>query len=96
MVNFYVYILTNKNKTVLYTGFTDNLERRVYQHKTKFYKDSFTAKYNCDRLVYFEEFEDKEDALHRENQVKRYLRSYKENLINAFNPEWKDLSSDWY
>lgn len=91
-----MYILTNKNNTVLYTGVTSDLEQRVYEHKTKFYPKSFTAKYNCDKLIYFEEFSDIEEAIHREKQLKRYKRSFKENLINSMNPDWNDLSAGWY
>ena len=93
---FYVYILTNSNKKVLYTGFSDDLERRLYEHKTKFYRQAFTAKYNVDKLMYYEEFQDKGDALHRERQLKRYHRKWKEELIETMNPDWVDLSEGWY
>lgn len=92
---YYVYILTNKNLTVLYTGVTNDLVHRVFQHKIKLNK-GFTAKYNCDRLIYFEEFFDITEAIRREKQIKRYRRAWKENLINSQNPEWRDLSSEWY
>lgn len=91
MNKFYIYILTNHPRhSVLYVGFTDNLERRIYEHKNKIFK-GFTAQYNCDKLVYFEEFEDKEEALLREKQLKKYKRQWKEDLINEINAEWKDL-----
>ncbi|WMJ74114.1 GIY-YIG nuclease family protein [Cytophagaceae bacterium ABcell3] len=90
MANFYVYILTNKNHTVLYTGFTDDLERRVYEHKNKLIK-GFTSKYNLFKLVYFEEFNDGKDALAREKQIKKYKRKWKEHLIYSTNPQWIDL-----
>lgn len=77
MKSYHIYILTNKKNTVLYTGVTSDLEQRVYEHKTKFYPKSFTAKYNCDKLIYFEEFADIEEAIHREKQLKRYKRSFK-------------------
>ncbi len=93
---FHVYILTNTRFTVLYTGVTSDLEQRVYEHKTKFYPDSFTAKYQCDRLIYHEEFSDVEEAIKREKQLKKYKREWKANLINQMNPEWKDLSEGWY
>lgn len=96
MKSYHIYILTNKKNTVLYTGVTSDLEQRVYEHKTKFYPKSFTAKYNCDKLIYFEEFADIEEAIHREKQLKRYKRSFKENLINSLNPDWNDLSAGWY
>lgn len=91
MNKFYVYILANHPRhTVLYVGFTDNLERRIHEHKNKIFK-GFAAKYNCHKLVYFEEFADKEEALLREKQLKKYKRQWKEDLINETNPEWKDL-----
>jgi putative endonuclease len=91
-----VYLVTNKSNTVLYTGVTSDLEQRVFEHKTKFYPGSFTAKYNCDKLVYYEEFDDIEEAIKREKQLKRYRRKWKEDAIRNINPEWKDLSEDWY
>ena len=90
----YVYFLTNKNKTVIYIGVTSNLLKRIYQHKTKVYK-GFSSKYNCDILVYFEEFTDLNQAIAREKQLKAGNRKRKEDLINATNPEWKDLSDGW-
>lgn len=93
-VNYYVYIITNKNHTVLYTGFTNDLERRVFEHKTGVYK-GFSSKYNCHKLLYFEEFPIMDEALHRERQIKKYKRSWKENLINSMNPEWRDLYDDF-
>ncbi|MBN8577736.1 MAG: GIY-YIG nuclease family protein [Cytophagales bacterium] len=95
-MSYYVYILTNKRHTVLYTGVTNNLERRVFEHKVKSSKKSFTARYNCDQLVYFEEFLSIKEAIHREKQLKKYHRSWKVNLINGLNPEWADLSKDWF
>ena len=86
--------MTNKNNTVIYIGVTSDLLKRVYQHKTKTYK-GFTAKYNCDKLIYFEEFDDINLAIAREKQLKSGNRKRKERLINAENPEWNDLSDDW-
>lgn len=80
----------------MYTGITSDLEQRVYEHKTKFYPRSFTARYNCDRLVYYEEFADVELAIKREKQVKKYKKLWKANLINQINSEWKDLSEGWF
>jgi putative endonuclease len=80
----------------LYTGVTSDLEQRVFDHKTKRYKGSFTEKYNCDKLLYFEEFDEIENAIHREKQLKKYRREWKEDLINKMNPDWKDLSESWY
>jgi putative endonuclease len=93
---YFVYFLTNKRFTVLYVGVTSDLEQRVYEHKTKFHPDSFTAKYQCNRLVYYEEFSDVEEAIKREKQLKRYKTAWKVNLINQMNSEWKDLSEGWY
>ncbi len=94
MNNSYLYFMTNKNNTVIYVGVTSNLLKRVYQHKTKTYK-GFTSKYNCDKLVYFEEFGDINQAISREKQIKGGSRKRKEDLINSNNPEWKDLSDGW-
>ena len=86
--------MTNKNNTVIYIGVTSDLLKRVYQHKTKTYK-GFTAKYNCDKLIYFEEFDAINLAIAREKQLKSGNRKRKERLINAENPEWNDLSDGW-
>jgi putative endonuclease len=91
---YFVYILTNKYKNVLYTGFTDDLERRIYEHRNKVYK-GFTAKYNVDKLVYYESFFDKASAMAREKQLKKYKKEWKKNLINKLNPNWNDLYEDF-
>ncbi|OFX62047.1 MAG: excinuclease ABC subunit C [Bacteroidetes bacterium GWB2_41_8] len=88
----YIYILTNENHTVLYTGVTSNLVNRLYEHRTGFYQNAFTSKYNVTKLVYYEEFSSIEDAIYREKQIKAGSRQKKLNLINGFNPEWNDLS----
>ena len=90
-MTYYVYILTNKNKTVLYTGVTRDLVRRVYEHKTHADPNSFTAKYKIDRLVYFEETSDVEAAIEREKQIKSWSRDRKTDLIFKNNPNWVDL-----
>lgn len=91
MKKYFVYIITNADRhTVLYTGFTDNVERRVYEHKQKLLP-GFSKKYNCDKLVYFDGFLSMGKALHREKQIKRYRREWNENLINSMNPQWNDL-----
>ncbi len=95
VVRYAVYILTNAHKTVFYVGVTNDLVRRVFQHKVKMNK-GFTNKYNCDRLVYFEEYDDIGEAIHREKQLKKYHRSWKLELIEGMNPGWKDLSEGWY
>lgn len=94
MNTYYVYIMTNKSRT-LYTGVTNNLERRVHEHKEKIVS-GFTSKYNITRLVYFEETNDVSIAIAREKQVKGWLRARKIALIESVNPEWRDLSEDWY
>jgi len=91
--SYFVYLLTNKNKTVLYTGFTNSLERRVWEHK-RHEVDGFTKKYNCDRLVYFEQFSEVRDAIAREKQIKGWVRVKKEALIATMNPKWNDLAAD--
>ena len=90
----YLYIITNKNKGVLYIGITNNLKRRIYQHKNKVHKSTFSARYNLDKLVYFEIFDSKDEALLREARMKKWNREWKMNLIKSFNPEWKDLYSE--
>ena len=90
MVQYYVYIMTNKART-LYTGVTNDLARRVYEHKQKLLP-GFTSKYNITKLVYFEATEDVYTALNREKQIKGWLRAKKIALIETTNPVWKDLS----
>ena len=92
-MQYYVYIMTNKNCTVLYTGITNNLVRRVYEHKNHLDKDSFTAKYKVTRLVYFEETSDVKAAIEREKQIKSWNRDRKTSLIMDMNPKWIDLYS---
>jgi putative endonuclease len=87
----YIYIMTNQNKTTLYIGVTNDLERRVQEHRTHIHKDSFTAKYNLEKCVYYEIFLDIEQAIAREKQLKRWSRSKKEMLIKRINPEWNNL-----
>ncbi|MGE5847424.1 MAG: GIY-YIG nuclease family protein [Ignavibacteria bacterium] len=90
MKNYFTYILTNKNNTVLYTGMTNNLFRRGWEHKSQLYP-SFTQRYNVNKLVYYEAFDNPIDAIKREKQIKAGSRKKKLELINNFNPEWKDL-----
>ena len=87
---YFIYIMTNKNNTVLYTGVTNNLVRRIYEHKNKLI-DGFTKKYNIINLVYYEIFNDPSSAIHREKQIKGGSRQKKINLINSVNPKWNDL-----
>jgi putative endonuclease len=87
---YYVYILTNKNNSVLYTGVTNDLKRRVYEHKEKLV-EGFTKKYNVSKLVYYQVCEDIYGAISREKQIKAGSRKKKIELINSMNEEWKDL-----
>lgn len=87
---YYIYIMTNKNNTVLYTGVTNDLKRRVYQHKVKLI-DGFTKRYNINKLVYYEVGEDVYYAILREKQIKGGSRQKKVDLITSINKEWKDL-----
>ena len=84
--------MTNKLDSVLYTGVTSNLEKRVYEHKLKLI-EGFTKKYNVDKLIYYEVFDDINDAIEREKQIKSGSRQKKINLISNMNPSWKDLSN---
>jgi putative endonuclease len=94
MAEYYVYMMTNLAHT-LYTGVTNNLERRVYEHKMKLIP-GFTARYDLTTLVYYEVTGDVEAAIAREKQIKGWLRSKKITLIESVNPKWKDLSNEWY
>ncbi len=85
--------MTNRSGT-LYTGVTNNLVRRVYEHKNKLI-EGFTKKYNIDKLVYFEETQDVKSAITREKQIKGWLRKKKIELITTHNPKWRDLSEEW-
>jgi len=87
----WVYITTNKRDGVLYLGVTSDLKGRVAKHKAKYYPNSFTARYNADKLVYFEKIDGMVKAIEREKQVKAGSRVKKLKLINAMNPEWRDL-----
>ena len=87
----YVYILFNRRNGTLYTGVTSFLKRRVYEHKKKLHPESFTVKYDVDKLGYFEEFVSIKEAIEREKQIKGGSRVSKIALIEGMNPEWKDL-----
>ncbi len=91
---YYVYLLTNKHQTVLYTGVTNDLRRRMWEHKNKAVP-GFTSRYNINRLVYFEVFRDVTEAIGREKQIKGYGRAKKVALIGQDNSAWRDLSADW-
>jgi len=94
MKNYFIYILTSNTGT-LYTSVTNNLEKRIYQHKHKLI-DGFTKKYNVTRLGYFEETTDINAAIQREKEIKGWRRSKKIDLIKSNNPTWKDLAEDWF
>lgn len=91
----YIYIMTNKPQGVIYIGTTDNLQERVKEHKLKVYPNSFTAKYNCDKLVYFEEWNNGFEASIRAKQFKKWKRDWKIKLIEEMNPSWMDISINW-
>ena len=93
--NYFVYILTNKYNRVLYTGVTNDLIRRIYEHKQKLV-DGFTKKYNVDKLVYYEVFNDIKSAIAREKQIKGITRNKKIGLINTINDAWKDFYNEMY
>jgi putative endonuclease len=90
MTQYFVYILTNKYNNVLYVGVSNNLIRRVYEHKNKLIS-GFTSKYNVNKLVYYEVYSSIFDAIKREKEIKGWKREKKIALITSFNPEWKDL-----
>jgi putative endonuclease len=89
----FVYIMTNKNKTTLYTGVTNDLCRRVYEHKHHLIPNTFTDKYNLEHCIYYEEFSFIDQAIQREKEIKKWNRKKKEDLINKVNPEWKEMVS---
>ena len=90
---YYIYIMTNKNNTVLYTGVTNNLIRRVREHKNNI-TGGFTKKYRCHKLVWYQSTENIYSAITQEKRMKKWKRIYKENVINEMNPKWKDLYKD--
>jgi len=87
---YYIYIVTNKGNTVLYAGITNNLERRIFEHKNKLLK-GFTSKYNVTKLVYYEVFNSPREAIAAEKKIKGWVRAKKINLIKSINPDFKDL-----
>jgi putative endonuclease len=93
--NYYIYILTNKKDGILYIGVTNNLERRIYEHKQGIV-EGFSKKYNLKKLVYFEETKDVKSAIAREKCLKKWNREWKLKLIEKKNPNWKDLASKFF
>ena len=92
---YFVYILTNWNNKVIYTGITNNLERRLFEHKNGIV-DGFTKKYNVHKLVWFDYTTDVLSAIEKEKQIKGWTRAKKNALVEENNPTWRDLSDDWY
>jgi len=90
-MNYYVYLMTNAHRNVLYTGVTNNLVRRVYEHKHHLDKGSFTDRYNVEYLVYYETTSDVTAAIEREKQIKGWNRKRKDKLVASKNPDWIDL-----
>ena len=88
-------MLTNKGNTVLYTGVTDDVQRRLFEHRTRSVKTSFTWRYQCWKLVFMEEFADNTEAIDREKQLKNWKREWKDAIIARTNPRWSDLSLEW-
>lgn len=93
--NYFIYIVTNKYKTVLYIGVTNALQRRVYEHENGLIP-GFSKKYNCHYLVYYEHFQEIEKAIDREKEIKKWRREKKEKLINSFNSDWDFLNEKIY
>jgi putative endonuclease len=93
---YYVYLLSNRSNNVLYTGMTDDLQRRVEEHKNSLHPQSFTSRYKVHKLVWWEELHSAEEALEREQQLKAGSRAKKVALIEAQNPHWLDQARDWY
>ena len=93
MNQYYVYILTNWNNKVMYIGVTNDLSRRIYEHRNKLVK-SFTSRYNVDKLVYYEYTSDVKAAIEREKQLKGWVRKRKNALVEQMNPKWNDLSGE--
>ena len=91
---YYIYIMTNKYRKVLYIVVTGNLEQRIWQHKNHQFKNSFSDKYNCEYCIYYEEFDYINDAIDRETELKKWNRKKKETLINKINPEWRELVNE--
>ena len=94
-MNYYIYILSTWDNKTIYIGVTNNLHRRVQEHKSKAI-EGFTKRYNLKKLVYFEKFTDVEQAIKREKELKGWLRAKKNKLIESINPNWLDLSIEYY
>ena len=95
-MRYFTYILLNNRNTTIYVGVTNSLQRRMYQHKNKFFKNGFSAQYNVCKLVYYEEYPSAVVAIRREKQLKNWHREWKLNLVKASNPSLNDLAADWF
>ena len=93
--HFYVYIMQSSSRRALYIGMTNNLHKRVWQHKNHVF-EGFSDEYNTNRLVYWESFDEVSNAINREKQLKRWRREKKDWLVSRFNPKWRDLAQEWY
>ena len=93
LFNYYIYIISNWNNKVIYIGVTNNLERRIFEHKSKLIP-GFSSKYNLNKLVYYEQYVDIREAITREKELKKWKREKKNKLIESTNPEWMDLSNE--
>ena len=91
--NYYIYIISNWNNKVIYIGITNDLERRIYEHKNRIF-EGFSKKYNLNKLVYYEYTNDVNAAIRREKEIKKWRREKKNKLIESINPEWKDLAEE--
>lgn len=96
LCNYFIYIITNKNKTTLYIGVTNNIQKRIAQHyfDCEHANKSFAGKYNCYHLVYYERFESIVEAISREKEIKKWRREKKDKLITQFNPNWSFLNNE--
>ncbi len=93
---YHVYMMTNKRNKVIYTGFSSDLNGRVWQHKNKEDRKSFASRYNCNKLVYFAETNDVWEAIEEEKRIKAGSRLKKVKMIESMNPSWEDLAAPWY
>jgi len=93
-MQYYIYILANNTNVAIYIGITNNLVRRVWEHKNNAHPNGFTARYNIHKLVYYEVFDDSYNAITREKQLKSWNRKRKNMLVTEFNPQWRDLYED--
>ena len=97
MRSYYVYIMTNPSKAVLYVRVTNDLARRIFEHfENRGKRNTFTGRYYCNKLIYYEEYSSPSEAIAREKQIKRWSRKKKIDLITTFNPQWNGLNGNFY